>query len=80
MSHWSDGSPRSQHTVFNWQPIRDRAKEEADEIRRAKDRARKRKGAEKSAAQLAMARATRVNPQSNIAYATGPTKSERAPR
>lgn len=76
----TDDTPKSQGNAFNWQPIRDRAKEEAEELRRAKDRARKAKGKEKSALQVARERAMRVNPESNIAYSTGKTNSEKAPR
>jgi hypothetical protein len=75
---WECGTPKSLHSAFNWQPVRDRAKEEQDELRRAKDRARKAKGRQKL--QTATARVLRVNPESNIGYSTQTTKSERAPR
>ena len=77
---WNCGTPRSQSNVFNWFTPKDRAKEERDELRKAKDRARKAKGRQKSAKQIAIARVTRVNPESNIAYSTGKTNSEKAPR
>lgn len=72
---WEDGTPRSQSNAFAWaapEILQQRAKTEAEReawrvsYQRRKERDR--------------AAATRVNPESNIAYNTGPTKSERAPR
>jgi hypothetical protein len=70
---WEDGTPRSQSNAFAWQSPEILAEKSAKEAEREAWRQSYQRRKAREAA-------TRVNPESNIAYSSGPTKSERAPR